>query len=208
MALVMGFLLGLPIEGRGQKTFYAEVLINNFAGSGANHVTNDGAGGYRDYHLSGGDPCVSAAGATAFLMYPQRSDCSVPASRNFYLYFPAAATDDPDFPAACKTNLDPARNEYYVSAWRMYYPNLYGKTSPRNPVVKTHALFGFFCGTAAYSVQTDQQLTPTISGNSRRLTNTGPSAVTSSLYYPSGGDFFPVGVNNFEFSFDITVQKF
>ena len=203
--------LALHFPALGQSSFYGEVTVTDTYNDAPLSMVSDSlnSGKYRDFNLTGGDPCVSAFGASSFLMYPQRSNCTVATPRNFYIYFPEEATSDPDFPQECKINFDWVRQQYYFPAWRMYFPELFAtlKGKQSTTTLPTEVLFGFYCGNGALSVQTDVKLTPIVTGSTRRLLNVGDNAVRSSLYYPMDGNFYRLGVDNFTFTFDINVEN-
>jgi hypothetical protein len=169
---------------------------------------------YRDYRLSGGDQCVTAFGGPAFLMYPHKSDCPTTPIRSFRLYLPSTAMDYPSFTTNCETTriYDGARGQYYVNAWRMYFPNLYGTTSRKVTVVTTPVQFGFFCYSGsnkyAYAIKMNEDMAPATDSTDntiRKLKNTDVSKLAS-LYTPQNGELIPTPVKDFPFTFDITVQ--
>jgi hypothetical protein len=211
------FLLGISFTASAQKgktaTYHGNVWIKDYDGPHRLAVIGDGINGnhYKDYRLQGGDPCVTAFGEPTFLMYPQRSADCQPNTRHVKLYIPQGTYNDTNFPGICKTvfTFDQSVGAYFVIAYRMYFSNLYGSPSRKNPEVWTDARFGFHCGSNAFSIQPDGMFKPEIlssDGRRRRISNLGSSALPANLLYPKDGNFYPTGVAPFPFWFDITTE--
>jgi hypothetical protein len=223
-AVVLISLTNSAIAQKNKTTYYGNVWIKNFVDITTNGTTTtlglsvvgDGIDNvlYKDYRLpTSTDPCVSAFGSPFFQMYPNEfSSCQALNPRSFRLYIPQSVYDDAKFPQGCKTvfQFDSNRNEYFVYPYRMYFPNLYGTTDRKNPVLLTEARFGIECGSqGGFNIQTTQSLQPTIlssDGRKRRLSNYGNSAVSANLFYPQNGTYYPVGVQPFSLWFDITTE--
>jgi hypothetical protein len=213
--LLLGFSFAVNAQKKGSVTYHGNVIIKDFVSDGTNtfllSVTGDGINSnyYRDYRLPNADPCVTAFGEPSFLMYPQRTADCQPNTRHVKLYIPQATYNDANFPAVCKTVFTPDRDgtAYFVHAYRMYFSNLYGSPTRKNPEVWTDARFGFYCGSNVFSIQPDGMFKPEIlssDGKRRRISNLGSSAIPANLFYPQDGNFYPTGVAPFPFWFDIT----
>jgi hypothetical protein len=189
LVLTTVFTSSISAQRKGTTTYYGNVWIKNFVGvttpTDNMSVVGDGYNDvlYKDKAAptSTGD-CVSAFGSPSFLMYPQASGCTTATPRNFWLY---------------------------ISAYRMYFSNLYGTTSRKVDKVLTDARFGFYCGAEAYSIQPDGMFEPSMlsaDGRKRRISNFGASAFSANLLKPQDGGFISLNIPSFSFPFDITTE--
>jgi hypothetical protein len=222
---MVGLSVSVNAQQKGKVTYYGNVWIKNsvqltpettlfysVGGDGQKSVTTDPTVNlYKDYRLLNGDPCVSAGGSPGFLFYPQRTADCTPNTRHFRVYLPQQALESQTFLSVC-SNFIQSDGRNFVTAWRMYTPNLYGTTDRKTKTILTDVRFGFWCGSNAYMIKTDAPLQPEIlsaDGATRRLLNKRivDGGITASLGYPTNGEFTSIGVNNFEFPFDITTQQ-
>lgn len=206
-------LLGITTITDAQGTAdQAQYWITDLTGA---NVVSDGTSRYRDYRLTGGDPCVSATASSKWgysVLWPQRPDCTTAQPRRLRYYLPPEIAGIQFFQNCALVDPGPDGTPgtgddrlYVEDVKRIISDTLFLKGALTNGA---DLRFGFYCGGWGLSIEMDQNIpVQKLSDTSRRVTNFG--AVTASLYYIENGNLvhYPGAPTGFAFNFDITVEQ-